>query len=254
MQNYVGLHLDVVKGSGSFGSTIMQYVFVENTYRTASWQIGEQRIGSDGSAILQLNRVTMAGDLSFTVYAKDSRGRNSDVFYMTVADGYRFDVVEVQDFEGNVQYTYQTIPVETYVTPSFDYARSHRINHDGDATEDGIYLNAEAYAIVSAVIDPRTGVNENVPYMYCQYRQKNAAAEWLPAYTPPAEFADEDHAWSGAGIALTQSGSSDYKEATIDPTLEYEVRYVLYDVMTDYLEKKYYNYLKAIEDEAPLPG
>lgn len=229
---YCNIDLDVEQASGSFGSTISQYTIIEDTYRRIkkTLQKGLGDIGNDERASTHIPRVAISGDIAFTVYAEDSRGRLSDPVFFTVKDGFHSVDIRDQtedgyyatDEQGNAIY-HQGVHIIPYMTPSFDFAAATRVNDKGDISENGTNINVEAAPLYSPIPHIQTGANTNRPYIYFDYTQDGAA--WYP---------------TGGPIDISSRYQSYFygtPDATFYPSVTtYKIRMFVYDEMTKYLK------------------
>ena len=140
VQGYSGVKLTVSGGAGSYGSAIRSYTF-SGAGLSTSVSTGES------SATVSIPTINTYGDsITYTVYATDSRGRQSGT---------------------------KTVTIKVYEcsSPSFSGATAYRTAANGNVSENGTYITASAKANYSSI------GGSNSATMSCAYR-KTTATEW----------------------------------------------------------------------------
>lgn len=231
VQRYCTINLHV-QAQGSFGSTIQTYVIVEDTYRSLRRTLSKKQSNDIFDNVeTSIQNVPISGLLAFTVYAKDSRGRYSEVEYINVPPGYKTTKLNRVDEDGNVlkinevTQTYDAIEITPYVSPTFDFTRSYRVNDDGDISENGRNISAEANPL-KTTLPNISGVDLNPAIMYFRISDRSNP---------------RDDEWRPNDIALTVISTerpTQYSDGTILPAFEYWLKFYLDDSMTQYLNQQ----------------
>lgn len=225
VQGACGVQLHPYKMQGSWGSTIKSLVFVESSFKSfkASININEEKTSwyesekddtkwpNKNSTFNPATDITdqtvkSSGNIVYSVYAIDSRGRTSAVIYTSV------------------------IPIISYSPPSFVSTRTNRVTarqtDDGfveyDIAEDGTAISVFASITHSQVVytNKETEIQQdiNLPTLTFQYRERNT------------------NAWSEP-ISLESDEVINYASYTFDPQKEYQIRFELYDKLTESLSQ-----------------
>ena len=242
VQNYCAVQLSVTGAKGALGSSITQIVFAEQFYSRMRRTIeidggrGKRVIYDTKDDRVQTSmRVTGAGQLVFAAYAKDSRGKYSDTFYIPVdtspssaLSGITYKELPFLDDDGNeTGQTYQALLVTQYGKPQFDVHKSYRVNEHDDISENGKYPCVEASATHTQVLlydDNGSTDGEDANPVRIYYRIKmDDSSTWYPN----TEF----------GLIRVQNGRNKYEDMQVFPSAKYTIQLILDDKMTEELNK-----------------
>jgi len=141
LQNRSGVTLTATGASSQYGATISSYTFTGTVSGTEVFS------STQSSSTANISPVTFSGNIIWSVYATDSRGRKSSSVSVS-------------------------INVQEYIPPTIQAALAYRCLASGETNEEGTYIGAQ----MSCTYHTMNG--QNSVSMLCEY-QKNGDSTWI---------------------------------------------------------------------------